>query len=191
MNKKLYKILIFALITAIMFGLGILYKNFVLSNNTENSLFENKVETQADKDKGFDRNKELHKAIEKSAWLESEIRKLVVLNEKEITTKNCSGVLYDQDNDNIYEKSIFSKQFQHNSNVVFHYNFCSFTWNTDRQISLLVTTKNLIEKHMKIGHYGEQLIPTYIYKKSIVGKKKEERIEDNVGLVNLQDIMSY
>lgn len=141
----------------------------------------------------YDRNKEFLLAIEKTSWLEDNIRKIINEHKNEITTKNCSGVLQDLNNDNVYEKFIFDKQIQHNSNVLFRYNFCSFTWNTSEQITIMATTNKMSTDFTEKSDYGEVLLPVYIYKKSIIKNKdkKEDLVEDQIGLVKQEEFFGH
>jgi hypothetical protein len=57
----------------------------------------------------------------------------------------------------------------------------------------MVTTKALIEEHKQKGQYGEVYVPTYIYKKAFTGRgdKRVEVVEDQYGLVKIEELMTY
>lgn len=171
--------------------LGVYIISLWFSNlNTDTSSI---LDKKTDSEPNYDRNKEFLLAIEKTAWLEDNIRKIINEHKNEITTKNCSGVLEDMDNDNVYEKFIFDKQIQHNSNVIFRYNFCSYTWNTSEQITIMATTNKMNSNFLEKGDYGEVFLPVYIYKKSIQKDKDniENIVEDQIGLIKHEEFFGH
>ncbi len=171
--------------------LGVYLLSLWFSNiNTDTSSI---LDKQSDSTPNYARNKEFLTAIEKTSWLEENVRKIISEHKNEITTKNCSGVLQDLNEDNIYEKFIFDKQIQHNKDVIFRYNFCSYTWNTSEQITIMATTNNIISNFLEKSDYGEVLVPVYIYKKSIYKDKEktEDIIEDQVGLIKYEEFFGH
>lgn len=179
------------IITFLALFLGVYIISLWFSNlNTDTSVI---LDKPVDNTPNYDRNKEFLAAIEKTAWLEDNIRKLVSEHKNEITTKNCSGVLEDIDNDNVYEKFIFDKQFKHNSNIIFRYNFCSYTWNTSELITIMATTNKMNTQFLEKSDYGDVLLPVYIYKKSLIKTKEnsiekvEVQVDDQIGLVKHEE----
>ncbi len=182
MSPQLKKILTFV---SLILGVYLLSLWFSDVNTDTGSILDKNTDSQPN----YARNREFLQAIEKTSWLEDNIRKILAEHKNEINSKNCSGVLQDMNNDNIYEKFIFDKQIQHNSNVMFRYNFCSYTWNTSEQITIMATTVKMSTDFLEKSDYGDVLLPVYIYKKSLVKNngKTEDLIEDQIGLVKQEE----
>jgi len=134
-------------------------------------------------------NKEFNKINKKVEFFDEEIRKLAEKNSDLITTKNCKGLLYDQDNDGIYEKTVFGTKFQYDPDVIIKYNFCAFNWNDKKKISFMYTTKKLVKEFSEKNQYNEDLVPAITFVSAIVDKKLHR--ESEKGLLKVKDIMSY
>lgn len=119
-----------------------------------------------------------------SVWFSENIQKVIDQNQELINKDNCSGLLYDQNEDNIYDKKIMGISFQNESNYVVHYNFCSYVWKKEKSISLILTSKNLI-KNFTETQGDLSFIPAMIYNKNI----DTNREDVSFGLIDTRDIM--
>ena len=185
------KVVVLRIVFLIIF-LSFLYLviNFLITPRNENNIGANLKNTQEKLVNVDKRNQELLSAIKHTEWLAVEIRKTAEKNIKNINEKNCKGILSDIDGDQIYDQNIFGQQFSvHDSNVRFHYNFCSFAWNKQETISILATTQTLLDNFVVEEGFGDRYVPAFVYKQFKHLGTGELFVEDNVALVPVESII--
>jgi len=138
---------------------------------------------------------ELSKAKRISKSVETQLRLILNRNKDNISNTNCKGLLYDYNDDtNVFSKTVFQTEIEGDKECIIHYNFCSFNWNEQNKITLMILTNNIIKDHLKIGDNGEKLAPLFVYKGANVingDKKLEHQFIEDYGLLPLKDILSY
>lgn len=148
-------------------------------------------ETIAKPSKGTiqERNDELLKGIDIVESLTKGIRQLTDEKSASINDKNCQGYLDDADRDGVYDKPILGVNFRiSNPEVKVHYNFCSFEYNTQETISLIVTTQKLLNDYVEENEFGDRFVPAFLYKE-MKGRDGKFFTDEKIGLVDVQDII--
>jgi hypothetical protein len=177
-----FRFFVFIIITVLFYFGATFYYNTINKDIKEGAIKE-EVNHSTTIDKEFN---QINKRVE---FFDTEIRKIIEENKDKITRNNCKGLLYDQNNDDIYEKKIFGTEFKYNSNVIIKYNFCAYTWNDQHKISFMYTTKKLINEFEERSDQNEKLVPAITFVSAFIDK--ELRRESEKGLLKVKDIMSY
>lgn len=131
---------------------------------------------------------EINSISDRPAWFSERIRKRIEENKGSITKKNCKGLLFDSDGDTYFDSPIFGNTFSDdNTGMVIHYNFCNFLYDQDEVLTLIFTTKNLLDKVDYLGNDGRKYVPTIVYKTDKAGNV----ISNEEGYVAKEDILTY
>jgi len=185
MSKVVKFLLVLIIFVFIILGAAYYYNSLgSLSDQEAGIILKEKKATSSTRDY------ELSLVMDRAEKTEASIRETVLKNKDLITKSNCKGLFYDLDNEGFYKKTIFDQKFKLNEPLVIHYNFCSFTWNTQQKISLMLTTRNLLLEHKEINDYGVEFIPTYVFKKVFL-ENGEPLVESEIGLLSKEEILSY
>ena len=175
------KISFYLVVAALMFGAFLIIKN--TGNNTETESLINEVDKT---DKSVNIDKELASISKRPSWYNDQFRKLLSKHKSEINKFNCKGLLYEKEKGKFIKK-VFGFEFGDKDEFVLHYNFCGFTYDQEEILSLIFTTKTLINKIDYLGDDGRKYVPSIMYKTN----NKGVVLSEDRAYIAKEDILSY
>lgn len=167
------------IMAGLMFILTLSFAVWIKDKEINFTMFDKKLSPEATM-----KAEEFNSINNASIWFLESIKKTINNNEDLIDKNNCKGILYDQNNDNIYDSKILGVSFEKDSNIIVHYNFCSYVWNKDKTVSLIMTSKILLENFTETK--GDlSFVPAAIYK----GNAKTGTEDVIFGIIDTREIM--
>lgn len=185
MNIRILTLIVVAF--SFVFGLGFLFFNTPQSSDvyTEHALSSNNTNINEK-----ERNKELMRGISRVEGTTRVLRDIANNNASLINSRNCRGFLEDIDADGFFDFPVMGFTIQtDDSTLKILYNFCSFTYNTQEAISLIVTTQGLLDNFITEDNFGDRFVPAFVFKEYKDYSSDKLLTEENVGLINLKDLL--
>jgi len=157
--EKIKQLGLILLIFAGAFGMYfVLESSAGMDNNNGSSLIKAEV-PKTDVNVKF----ELKSIGDRPAWYAKQMRPIIKENLYRLSEENCEGLFFDSDEDKQFDTHLFGEQFGGLSKFVYHYNFCSFSYDQREVISIIATTKELLTVKT-LGNDGRKYVPSVLFK---------------------------